>query len=53
MKINKNKQIPIGMLFLVLAIIANKILNLSDLIVGILFGIAIAVLIIGIFNSQK
>ena len=53
MKLNKNKQVPIGMLFLALAIILNKISNVSDLILGILYGISIAVLIIGIFNNRK
>lgn len=53
MKINKNKQIPIGMLFLSLAIILNKISDISDLILGIMYGIAIAVLTIGIFNNRK
>lgn len=53
MKLNKNKQVPIGMLFLTLAIILNKISNVSDLILGMLYGVSIAVLIIGIFNNHK
>lgn len=53
MKLNKNKYIPIGMLFLVLAITLNKASNISDLIVGILYGISIAVLIIGIIDNRK
>lgn len=53
MKLNKNKQVPIGMLFLVLAIILNKISNVSDLVLGILYGISITVLAIGIFNNHK
>lgn len=53
MKLNKNKQVPIGMLFLVLAITLNKISNVSDLIIGILYGISISVLIIGIRSNRK
>lgn len=41
------------MLFLVLAITLNKASNISDLIVGILYGISIAVLIIGIIDNRK
>lgn len=52
MKLNKNKQIPIGMLFLVLAIILNKISKVNDLIPGILYGISIAVLIMGMLNKR-
>lgn len=53
MKFNKNKYVPMGMLFLSLAIILNKISNVSDLIIGILYGISIVVLIVGIFNNRK
>ena len=53
MKLNKNKYVPVGMLFLVLAIILNKISNISDLVVGILYGISFSVLIIGIFYNKK
>ncbi|SFE33937.1 hypothetical protein [Peptostreptococcus sp. D1] len=53
MKLNKNKYVPIGMLFLVLAIILNKASNISDLVVGVLYGISLAILIIGIFNNRK
>ena len=48
-----NKYVPVGMLFLILAIILNAASNVSDLVIGILYGIAIAVLIIGFLNSRK
>ncbi|WP_314841082.1 hypothetical protein [Rothia mucilaginosa] len=48
-----NKYVPVGMLFLILAIILNVVSNVSDLVLGILYGISIAVLIIGLFNSRK
>ena len=48
-----NKYVPVGMLFLCLAIIFNVVSNVSDLVLGILYGISIAVLIIGLFNSRK
>lgn len=48
-----NKYIPVGMLFLILTIILNAVSNVSDLVLGILYGISIAVLIIGLFNSRK
>ena len=48
-----NKYIPVGMLFLILANILNVVSNVSDLVLGILYGISIAVLIIGLFNSRK
>ena len=48
-----NKYVPVGMLFLILAIILNAVSNVSDLVIGILYGISIAVLIIGLFNSRK
>ena len=53
MKLNKNKYVPIGMLFLVLAIVLNRTSNLSDLVVGILYGISIGVLITGIIKNRK
>lgn len=53
MKLNKNKQMPVGMLFLVLAIIFPKIINVSDMITGMLYGLAIGVLMMGIFNNKK
>lgn len=53
MKLKKNKQIVVGMLFLVLAIIINRVLNISDLVIGILYGISIGVSTIGIINSKK
>jgi len=53
MKSNKNKYVPIGMLFLVLAIVLNRTSNLSDLVVGILYGISIGVLITGIIKNRK
>ena len=48
-----NKYVPVGMLCLILAIILNVVSNASDLVIGILYGISIAVLIIGLFNSRK
>lgn len=48
-----NKYVPVGMLFLILAIILNVVSNVSDLVIGILYGISIAVLIIGLFNSRN
>lgn len=51
MKLNKNNQILIGIIFLVLAIILNKTSNVSDLILGILYGISIGMLSIGIYNN--
>ena len=53
MKLNKNKYVPIGMVFLILAIVLNKTSNISDLVVGILFGISIGVLTVGIIISKK
>ena len=53
MKLKKNKQVPVGMLFLVLAIILNRVSNISDLVIGILYGISIGVLTIGIINGKK
>lgn len=51
MKVNKNNQIVIGIIFLVLAIILNKTSNVSDLILGILYGISIGMLSMGIYNN--
>ena len=51
MKLNKNKQIVIGIIFLVTAIILNKTSNISDLILGILYGISIGILIVGIYKN--
>ncbi len=51
MKLNKNNQIVIGIIFLVLAIILNKTSNVSDLILGILYGISIGMLSMGIYNN--
>lgn len=51
MKLNKNNQIVIGIIFLVLAIILNKTSNVSDLILGILYGISIGMLSMGIYNK--
>ena len=48
-----NKYVPVGMLFLILAIILNVVSTVSDLVLGILYGISIAVLIIGLSNSRK
>lgn len=53
MKLKKNKQVPVGMLFLVLAIILNRASNISDLVIGILYGISIGVLTIGIINGKS
>ena len=50
MKLNKNKYVSIGMMFLVLAIILNGITNISDLVIGILYGISIGVLAVGILS---
>ena len=41
----------IGIIFLVLAIILNKTSNVSDLVLGILYGISIGMLSIGIYNN--
>ena len=51
MKLNKNKQIVIGIIFLVLAIILNKTSNISDLVLGKLYGIPIGMLSMGICNN--
>ena len=51
MKLNKNNQIVIGIIFLVLSIILNKTSNVSDLILGILYGISIGMLSMGIYNN--
>lgn len=51
MKLNKNKQIVIGIIFLVTAIILNKTSNISDLILGILYGISIGMLSMGIYKN--
>lgn len=51
MKLNKNNKILIGIIFLVLAIILNKTSNVSDLILGILYGISIGMLSMGIYNN--
>ncbi|EFI41377.1 hypothetical protein [Peptoniphilus sp. oral taxon 386] len=53
MKLKKNKQVPVGMLFLVLAIILNRVSNVSDLLIGIMYGISIGLLLIGIFSNRK
>ena len=53
MKLNKNKYVSIGMLFLVLAIILKEITNISDLVIGILYGISIGVLAVGILSMWK
>ena len=52
-KMKSNKYVPVGMLFLILAIILNVVSSVSDLVLGILYGISIAVLIIGLLNSRK
>lgn len=51
MKLNKNNQILIGIIFLVLAIILNKTSNVSDLVLGILYGISIGMLSMGIYKN--
>ena len=51
MKLNKNKPIVIGIIFLVTAIILNKTSNISDLILGILYGISIGMLSMGIYKN--
>ena len=51
MKLNKNNQKVIGIIFLVLAIILNKTSNVNDLILGILYGISIGMLSMGIYNN--
>lgn len=51
MKLNKNNQIVIGIIFLVFVIILNKTSNVSDLILGILYGISIGMLSMGIYNN--
>ena len=48
-----NKYVPVGMLFLILAIILNVVSNVSDMVLGILYGVPIAVLTIGLSNSPK
>lgn len=48
-----SKYVPVGMLFLIEATILNTVSNASDLVIGILYGIAIAVLIIGLLNNRK
>jgi len=53
MKLNKNNYVLIGMLFLVLAIVLNVISNISDLAIGILYGISIGILITGIIRKKK
>lgn len=53
MKLNKNKYVPIGMVFLILAIVLNKTSNISDLVVGILYGISIGVLTVGIISKKQ
>ena len=53
MKLNKNNYVPIGMLFLVLAIVLNRISKISDLVIGILYGISIGILITGIIKNRK
>ncbi|TFU95894.1 hypothetical protein E4T68_02965 [Granulicatella sp. WM01] len=56
MKLNKNKYIPIGIVCLVLAIILNKTSNISDLVIGILYGLSIGILLLELLivksNSQ-
>lgn len=53
MTLNKNIYIPVGMLFLVLAIVLNRISNISDLVIGILYGISIGIFITGIIKNRK
>lgn len=53
MTLNKNIYIPVGMLFLVLAIVLNRISNISDLVIGILYGISIGIFITGIIKNGK
>ena len=48
-----DKYVPAGMLFLIQATILNVVSNASDLVIGILYGISIALLIIGLFDSGK
>ncbi len=48
-----DKYVPVGMLFLIEATILNIVSNASDLVIGILYGISIALFIIGLFNSRK
>lgn len=52
MELSKNKQVLLGISFLILAIILNKISNLSDFTLGILYGITIGILIIGVFKNR-
>ena len=48
-----NKYVLFGMMFLIEATILNVVSNVSDMVLGILYGISIAVLIIGLSNSRK
>jgi uncharacterized transporter YbjL len=48
----KKTYIPIGMLFLVLAIILPKIANIRDFISGFLYGAAIGILLVGLFLDK-
>ena len=48
-----DKYVPAGMLFLIQATILNVVSNASDLVIGILSGISIALLILGLFDSRK
>lgn len=48
----KKTYIPIGMLFLVLAIILPKIANIRDFKSGFLYGAAIGILLVGLFSDK-
>lgn len=53
MKRIKNQYLVIGILFLVLAIILNKIGQLNDLIIGILYGISFSLFMMSIYKRTR
>lgn len=49
----KNKYVPVGMMFLVVAIVLQNVSNVSAFVQGIVYGIAIGVFLLGIINCKK
>lgn len=53
MMLLKNKYIPLGLIILIIAIELRRMSNLSNPIIGVLFGISFGILIFGLFKQRK
>ncbi len=53
MNLLKSKYVPLGMMFLILAIILSVASNVNDLFVGMLYGVSLGILILGLLSTQN